>query len=80
MKPSAWVHIEFHTGGNVQCERCGEWTEGEGYSDGRSWTEAGGKSPKQKLCIKCLLQLFVPLVVAMSQPPAPPSMRHPERN
>ena len=80
MKPTAWVHIHFYSGGNVQCERCEEFTEGKGYSEGHSWTEERGKSPKQKLCIECLLQLFVPLMLALSQPPPPPSFRHPERN
>jgi hypothetical protein len=80
MKPSAWVHIQFYAGANVRCERCNEATEGEGYTEGHSWTETGGKSPKQKLCIRCLLQLIVPVMVAASQPPPPPSRRHPERN
>lgn len=80
MMPTAWVHIQFHSGGNVQCARCGEWTEGKGYSEGRSWSERGGKTPKAKVCIECLLAIFVPLMVAMSQPPGPPGSRHPERN
>lgn len=80
MKPSAWIHIQFYLGANVRCERCGESTEGKGYSEGQSWTEANGKSPKGQLCIKCLLQFIVPAMVAASQPPPPPSSRHPERN
>lgn len=80
MKPTAWVHISFYPGGNAQCERCGEFTEGGGYSEGHSWTEAGGKSPKQKLCVKCLFQIFVPAMVALEQPPKPPSPHHPERS
>jgi hypothetical protein len=80
MKSSAWIHIAFYSGGNVQCERCGKFTEGAGYSEGHSWTEKLGKSPKQKLCIECLLGLIVPLMLAASQPPAPPSFEHPERN
>ncbi len=80
MKPSAWIHIQFYSGANVKCERCGESTEGKGYSEGQSWTEENGKSPKAKLCIPCLLQFIVPAMVAASQPPPPPSMRHPERN
>jgi hypothetical protein len=80
MKPTAWVHIQFYSGANVRCERCGESTEGVGYSEGQSWTEKGGKSPKQKLCIPCLSRLIAPVMIILSQPPPSPGRMHPERN
>ncbi len=74
-KPQAWVHIEFMAS-SAKCDQCAAFTE-SGHAVGWSYSEAGGKTPKQRLCMPCLGLLLTALIVGLQ--PRAPGARHPER-